>query len=131
MSGSVDREWQRFTPGRRVLRYAVYLATAVAFGLALRHIEVVPEFLADTPTQVADLLVRMWPVDWGFLASTVIGATVETIHRLRLAGERGTPWLIGRGCMIAAHARWAHQLQRASLTPSIVVIARRMFPLCM
>ena len=41
----------------------VYLATAVAFGLALRHIEVMPEFLADTPTQVADPLVRMWPGD--------------------------------------------------------------------
>ena len=72
MSGSVDREWQRFTPGRRVRRYAVYLATAVAklekdmgkkFGDKLRHIEVMPEFLADTPTQVADPLVRMWPVD--------------------------------------------------------------------
>ncbi|MCX5734121.1 MAG: phosphonate ABC transporter, permease protein PhnE [candidate division NC10 bacterium] len=80
MSGSIDREWQRFTPGHRVLRYGVYLATAVAFGLALRHIEVVPEFLADTPTQVADLLVRMWPVDWTFLVSTVIGAMVETVH---------------------------------------------------
>jgi len=80
MSPSVEREWQRFTPRERALRFAVYLATAVAFGLALRGIEIVPEFLADTPTQVADLLVRMWPVDWAFLVSTVIGAMVETIH---------------------------------------------------
>jgi phosphonate transport system permease protein len=80
MSPSVEREWQRFTPRERALRFAVYLATAVSFGLALRGIEIVPEFLADTPTQVADLLVRMWPVDWAFLVSTVIGAMVETIH---------------------------------------------------
>jgi phosphonate transport system permease protein len=58
----------------------VYLATGVAVGLALRSIEVVPEFLADTPTQVADLLVRMWPVDWGFLLRTVVVAMAETIH---------------------------------------------------
>ena len=80
MSGNIDREWRRFTPRQRILRFGVYLAVAVAFGLALRSIEIVPEFLTDTPTQVADLLVRMWPVDWGFLASTVIGAMVETIH---------------------------------------------------
>lgn len=80
MSANNAPMWQRFTLRQRVLRFGVYLATAVAFGLALRSIEIVPEFLADTPTQVADLLVRMWPVDWGFLVSTVIGAMVETIH---------------------------------------------------
>jgi phosphonate transport system permease protein len=80
MSPSVGREWHRFTPRERALRFGVYLATGVAFGLALKNIEVVPEFLADTPTQVADLLVRMWPVDWPFLVSTVIGAMAETVH---------------------------------------------------
>ena len=47
---------------------------------ALRSIEVIPEFLRDTPAQVSDLLVRMWPVDWGFLLATVVGAMIETLH---------------------------------------------------
>jgi phosphonate transport system permease protein len=80
MSGVADREWRRFTPRERALRTGVYLATAVAFSLALKSIEVVPEFLADTPAQVADLLVRMWPVDWGFLLGVVVAAMVETMH---------------------------------------------------
>ncbi len=75
-----EREWQRFTPRERALRYAVYLSTALAFSLALRGIEVMPEFLWDSPAQVADLLVRMWPIDWPFLVSTVLGAIIETIH---------------------------------------------------
>ncbi len=80
MSDAVKREWRRFTPREQAIRYGAYLATAVAFGAALRSIEIVPEFLRDTPAQVADLLVRMWPVDWGFLFSTVAAAMVETIH---------------------------------------------------
>ncbi len=75
-----EREWQRFTPRQRVARFAVYLATATAVALCLHGIEIVPEFLQDTPQQVADLLVRMWPVDWRFLASTAVAAMVETIH---------------------------------------------------
>lgn len=80
MSEVVAREWRRFTPHERAIRYAVYLATAITFSAALRSIEIVPEFLRDTPAQVTDLLVRMWPVDWGFLFSTVMAAMVETIH---------------------------------------------------
>jgi len=72
--------WRRFTPRERVIRFGVYLATAIAFSIALRSIEIVPEFLRDTPAQVADLLVRMWPVDWAFLVSTVTAAMLETIH---------------------------------------------------
>lgn len=80
MSSVATRQWQRFTPRERWGRTGVYLTAAVAIGLALRAIEVVPEFLADTPAQVADLLVRMWPIDWGFLLRQVVGAMVETLH---------------------------------------------------
>ncbi len=80
MSAVAAREWRRFTPRERWGRTGVYLATGVAVALALRSIEIVPEFLVDTPAQVADLLVRMWPVDWGFLYRQVVGAMVETIH---------------------------------------------------
>lgn len=33
---------------------------------------------------VADLLVRNWPVDWRFLVSTVLAATVETVGSIVL-----------------------------------------------
>jgi phosphonate transport system permease protein len=36
----------------------------LAVVLSLRSVEVMPEFLADAPAQMKDLLVRMWPVDW-------------------------------------------------------------------
>jgi len=80
VKGAVQRQWQRFTPRERLARYGVYVTTAVAFGLAVKSLEVVPEFFRDTPEQVADLLVRMWPIDWPFLISTAVGAMVETIH---------------------------------------------------
>lgn len=80
MADRVERHWHRFSLRERLARYATYVAVLVAVGFALKNIEVVPEFLADTPAQIADLLVRMWPVDWAFLFSTVIGAMVETLH---------------------------------------------------
>ena len=72
--------WHRFTPRERAARFAVYAGAVLAFATALRHIEIVPEFLRDTPAQVSDLFVRMWPVDWAFLVSTVLAAMAETIH---------------------------------------------------
>ncbi|HEX5128378.1 MAG TPA: phosphonate ABC transporter, permease protein PhnE [Usitatibacter sp.] len=75
-----ERRWHRFTAAQRAVRSAVYVGAAVAFVAALRSIEIVPEFVRDTPAQVKDLFVRMWPVDWGFLLSTVIDAMLETVH---------------------------------------------------
>jgi phosphonate transport system permease protein len=80
VSAAVAREWRRFTPRERAVRYGVYLGGTAAVVAAARSIEIVPEFLRDTPAQVADLVGRMWPVDWGFLARTAAGAMVETIH---------------------------------------------------
>lgn len=80
MSEAVAREWRRFTPRQRMVRYGVYLGGTAAVVAALRSIEIVPEFLRDTPAQVGDLLGRMWPVDWRFLLATAAGAMVETIH---------------------------------------------------
>ena len=80
MSTVATREWRRFTPRERWGRTGVYLVVALAVALALRSIEIVPEFLSDTPAQVMDLLVRMWPIDWGFFAQRVVGAMVETFH---------------------------------------------------
>jgi phosphonate transport system permease protein len=80
VGSGVAREWRRFTARERAVRSAVYVGVVAAVVASLRSIEVVPEFLWDTPKQVADLFLRMWPVDWNFLVSQALSAMVETIH---------------------------------------------------
>ena len=67
------------SPVGRVLDLACgpgIVAEAIApWANELEGIDATPEMIA-----LADLLVRMWPVDWGFLFSTVVVAMVETIH---------------------------------------------------
>lgn len=75
----LDREWQRFTPAQRLVRYAWYLAFAVALVISLRTIDIIPEFIYDAPAQVSDLAGRMWPPDWRYLRPTLT-ALVETMH---------------------------------------------------
>lgn len=56
--------YQRHTAFESWTRFCVYFCCVLAIVLSLRSIEVMPEFLADAPAQMKDLLVRMWPVDW-------------------------------------------------------------------
>ena len=76
----ISREWRRFTPGQRLARFVVYLIIVAAIVTAAQTIEIIPEFLADAPDQVADLLTRMWPVDWAAYQTDVHAALIETIH---------------------------------------------------
>lgn len=78
------REWSRFTPAQRIGRWFSYLVLAAAVVWALRTVEVIPEFLADAPEQMADLFRRMWPIDWAHYyeaeGTGVHHALVETLH---------------------------------------------------
>jgi len=74
------RTWRRFSPAKRFARFAVYLGIVAAIVASLRSVEVIPEFLADAPEQMRDLLVRMWPIDWAHYPSGVHDALVETLH---------------------------------------------------
>jgi phosphonate transport system permease protein len=74
------RVWRRFTRAQRLARFAVYLALVAAIVAALRSVEVIPEFLADAPEQVADLLTRMWPIDVAHYPEAIHAALMETIH---------------------------------------------------
>jgi phosphonate transport system permease protein len=75
-----DRIWRRFTPAQKLARFAVYLVIAAAIVASIRTVEVIPEFLADAPEQVIDLLTRMWPPDTAYYAKGVHAALIETIH---------------------------------------------------
>ncbi len=74
------REWHRFTPQQRIARWLVWLAVVAACVWAMRSIDIIPEFLADAPEQMADLLLRMWPPDLGHYYPAVHVALVETLH---------------------------------------------------
>ena len=75
-----ERVWQRFTPAQRIARFTVYFVIVAAIVAAAQTIEVIPEFLADAPEQVGDLLTRMWPIDWPAYRGDVHDALIETIH---------------------------------------------------
>ena len=79
-AGVGERIWQRFSPAQRLTRFAVYLVIVTAIVASIRTVEVIPEFLADAPEQVVDLVTRMWPPDWGHYPETVHAALMETLH---------------------------------------------------
>ncbi len=74
------REWHRFTLRQRLARWAVWLGVVAALVWAVRSIDIIPEFLADAPEQMADLLLRMWPPDLVHYYPDVHAAMVETLH---------------------------------------------------
>jgi phosphonate transport system permease protein len=76
----IEREWHRFTPRERMLRFAVYLAIVAAIVVSVRTIEVIPEFLYDAPEQVIDLFARMWPIDFAHYPRAIHEALIETLH---------------------------------------------------
>jgi phosphonate transport system permease protein len=79
-AASNERIWQRFSRAQRLTRFAVYLAVAAAIVMAARTVEIIPEFLADAPEQVIDLVTRMWPIDFAHYPDAIHAALMETIH---------------------------------------------------
>ena len=79
-SAALNREWRRYTPAQKLARFALYFGIVAACVFSLRTVEVIPEFLYDAPEQVADLLKRMWPIDWAYYPRGVHDALIETLH---------------------------------------------------
>ncbi len=77
---AIDREWQRHTPRQRFARFVLYFGIVFACVISLRTVQIIPEFLYDAPEQAADLLKRMWPIEWAFYPKGVHEALVETLH---------------------------------------------------
>ena len=80
MSEKVSITWERFTFRERMARFAVFLGFAIALSISMRTVEVIPEFLYDAPTQVIDLLTRMYPFDFSYYPDGVHAAMMETLH---------------------------------------------------
>ena len=79
-AGASLRRWQRFTPAERVMRSAFYVVVLIAIVWSLRSIEIIPEFLYDAPEQMADLIRRMWPIEWSYYPGGTHDALIETLH---------------------------------------------------
>ncbi len=77
---ALNREWRRHTGAESFWRWTVWLVIIAAIIQSLRTIEVIPEFLADAPEQMGDMLSRMWPIDWAHYPASVHAALMETIH---------------------------------------------------
>jgi phosphonate transport system permease protein len=75
-----EREWWRFSPAERIARFVVYLAIVAAIVASVRTVEVIPEFIADAPEQIADLLRRMWPPDFAYYPQEIHVALVDSMH---------------------------------------------------
>lgn len=80
MSDIQTKKWHRFTAGERFARFTVFIGFAVALSVSIRTVEVIPEFLYDAPTQVADLFTRMWPLDYAYYPEGIHAAMMETLH---------------------------------------------------
>jgi phosphonate transport system permease protein len=74
------KEWERFTPVERMQRFAVYFGLVLAIVLSFKAVNIIPEFLADAHVQIKDLLVRMWPIEWGFYF-TPQSTGAQTVHQ--------------------------------------------------
>jgi len=75
------KTWTRFTRAQRLARFAVYLGAVALLAVSMDTVEVIPDFLYDAPKQVADLLRRMWPVDFGaYHKQGIHEALIETLN---------------------------------------------------
>lgn len=121
-SPSLDRShWQRYTMGQRLLRFAIYLLGVAAVVQAVRSVEVIPEFLYDAPEQMADLLQRMWPIDWSYYGEGVNDALIETLHIATLGTMLSVVLAVPVGLLAANNLtpnRLLNQLARLILVSS-------------
>lgn len=78
------QEWARYTPRERMLRFAIFLITALAIVWSLTSIDVIWAWVFDAPQQMADLFGRMVPPDARNLPS-ILSVLLETVNIATIA----------------------------------------------
>ena len=101
--GRAPVTWQRFTPAQRLLRYGVWLVIVAAVVQSVRSVQVIPEFLADAPEQMGDMLARMWPIDWAHYPEGIHDALVETLHMATLGTLLSIVMAVPLGLLVAGN----------------------------
>lgn len=77
---NAEREWKRYTPEQRFLRFGFYFICVAAVVWSVRTLEIIPEFLYDAPAQLKDFFTRMWPLDTAYYPKSVHKALIETLN---------------------------------------------------
>ncbi|WP_139201373.1 phosphonate ABC transporter, permease protein PhnE [Pseudovibrio axinellae] len=77
-------QWARFTPRQRILRYTFFLLSAVILYWSVTSIDVIWEWVWDSPRQMGDLFSRMVPPDTRNLSS-ILMVLWETVNIATLA----------------------------------------------
>lgn len=79
-SGVQHRTWERFTLAERMARFTIFLFVGLALAWSFKTVQIIPEFLMDAPTQMADLFERMWPIDYAYYPIGIEAALIETLN---------------------------------------------------
>src|SRR5690606_1064649 len=118
---SYPRDWQRYTVGQRLLRFALYLLFILAIVQSARTVDAIPEFLDSALAEVGHLLSRMWPVHWGSVQGDISRALIDTLHLARLRTLLAIVLAVPVGLLAANNLppnRWRLSLARLILLPS-------------
>lgn len=133
-----SRIWRKRTPRQTLITYLGYLLGAIALAVALRFIsnQTLWFFVWDAPQQAGDLISRMFPPKWSYLAKlwrplwdTINIATIGTIIALVvaipvafLAARNTTPHPIFRqlALLIMVSSRSVNALIWALLLVSVI-----------
>ena len=108
-----EREWSRYTPKQRWLRFAMYGGVVLATVWSLSTINIIWPWLWDAPQQMGDLFSRMYPPslnDWEMIAITIATffAVFLSLPIALIAAQNTTPnkltlW-IGRFILVSSRS---------------------------
>jgi phosphonate transport system permease protein len=73
------RRWRRYSPAQAAARTLAQGALAAVAVWMMARLGIQWEFVADAPTQVADLVGRMFPPEWS-AARALVGPLVQTLN---------------------------------------------------
>jgi len=76
---TAPRAWRRFTPGQTAARTLARLGLGAVVAWMLARLGVRWEWVADAPTQIGDLLGRMFPPEWAF-APALVDPLIQTVN---------------------------------------------------
>jgi phosphonate transport system permease protein len=107
--------WERYTPAQRLTRLGLLISLLLAVLYSAKSVEIIPEFLLDAPEQVRDLLVRMWPISYGFYPDGVHEPLMDTVH----IATMGTILSIGLAVPVGVATRSVNSLIWALLFVAI------------
>lgn len=115
-------KWERFTFGQRMLRYALWIFCVWAIVQSAASIEIIPEFLVDAPEQMADMISRMWPVDWAYYQPDVHIGLMETLHMATLGTILSLFMALPLGVMVAPNVTRSKTL---NLIARVILVTSR------